>query len=92
MSEKNAVTLSEDEFDVFTDPKTKETSSVRKFTWTNCNNVSIAVLSYGATIQSIKLPSTSGAVDDIVMGFDNMKGWYNIIIHFAAHLLIFSII
>nr|CAI5827835.1 unnamed protein product [Callosobruchus analis] len=49
-------------------------TSVSKFTWRNNNNVEVQVITYGATITSIKLPSVTGAIDDIVMGFDNLAG------------------
>jgi aldose 1-epimerase len=37
--------------------------------------VSVAVLSYGATIQSIVVPDRSGEVADVVLGFDDIGGY-----------------
>nr|CAH7729459.1 unnamed protein product [Callosobruchus chinensis] len=69
---KPPVILDEDEFGLWIGE-----TSVKKFTWRNINNVEVQVITYGATITSIKLPSAAGAVDDIVMGFDNMEGYLN---------------
>lgn len=54
--------------------------SVRRFTWRNSTGVSVQVISYGATITSIKMPDKNGTIDDIVMGFDDMKGDKNILV------------
>lgn len=72
--DKAQVEFEEDGFGVFTDKTTGVTSPVRRFTWKNSNNVSVQVITYGATITSIKLPGKNGNIDDIVMGFDNMEG------------------
>ncbi|XP_057667625.1 galactose mutarotase-like [Diorhabda carinulata] len=71
------VQFEEDGFGVFTDKTTGKTSPVRRFTWKNANNVTVQVITYGATITSIRLPGKNGVVDDIVMGFDNMEGYLN---------------
>ncbi|CAH1100883.1 unnamed protein product [Psylliodes chrysocephalus] len=75
--DKAQVEFEEDGFGVFTDKTTGVTSPVRRFTWKNSNNVSVQVITYGATITSIKLPGKNGNIDDIVMGFDNMEGYLN---------------
>ncbi|CAG9865559.1 unnamed protein product [Phyllotreta striolata] len=73
----SGVEFEEDGFGVFTDKRTGVTSPVRRFTWKNRNNVNVQVVTYGATITSIKLPGVDGKIDDIVMGFDNVDGYLN---------------
>ncbi|CAH1119122.1 unnamed protein product [Phaedon cochleariae] len=75
--QKNDVEFEEDHFGLFTDKTTGETSSVRRFTWRNSNGVCVQVITYGATITSIKLPGKNGEIDDIVMGFKDMEGYLN---------------
>lgn len=53
-----------------------QSNPVRRFTWRNDNNVSVQVITYGATITSIKMPDKNGVLGDIVMGFDDMDGTY----------------
>ncbi|XP_066157158.1 galactose mutarotase-like [Euwallacea fornicatus] len=71
------VRLEEDEFDTYNDPETGELLSVTRFTWKNSSKVCAQVISYGATITSIQMPDKNGILDDIVMGFDDMKGYRN---------------
>uniref|UniRef100_A0A1Y1N4D3 Galactose mutarotase n=1 Tax=Photinus pyralis TaxID=7054 RepID=A0A1Y1N4D3_PHOPY len=68
------IILEEDEFGLFTDKTSGKSTPVRRFTWRNKNRVTVQVITYGATITSIKVPDKNGAIDDIVMGFDDMKG------------------
>ena len=35
----------------------------------------VAVLAYGATIQSVLVPDRDGRVDDVVLGFDDLAGY-----------------
>ena len=35
----------------------------------------IAVLSFGATVQSVRVPDAEGGVDDVVLGFDDLRGY-----------------
>lgn len=68
------VKLTEDQFDLYTYENTGKSVSVRSFTWTNKSNVSVQVITYGATITSMKLPDKNGVVKDIVGGGKNMSG------------------
>lgn len=70
----NIVTLTEDEFDLYTDKTTGKSYPVRIFTWENSNKVSVQVINYGATITSIRTPGKNGISEDIVMGFNDLKG------------------
>jgi len=51
-----------------------ETETVRRFTLSNKNGVSVEIINYGATVTSLKVPDRTGNVEDIVLGFDNVEG------------------
>ncbi|KAK9883671.1 hypothetical protein WA026_001840 [Henosepilachna vigintioctopunctata] len=70
-----SVKIREEIFDQFVDPTTGQSSPVWKITWTNSNNVSTEVITYGATITSIKVPDKNGVCEDLVMGFKDIKGY-----------------
>ncbi|CAB0031428.1 unnamed protein product [Trichogramma brassicae] len=48
---------------------------VTKFTLKNGNKQEVDVISYGATITSIRTPDKTGKVEDVVCGFDNIEGY-----------------
>ncbi|XP_076670743.1 galactose mutarotase [Andrena cerasifolii] len=48
---------------------------VRRYTLTNNHKASVQVISWGAGIQSIKVPNKSGILGDVVLGFDEMDGY-----------------
>lgn len=68
-----SVELEEDDFGLYTDKTTGKSTSVRRFTW-KANRITVQVITYGATITSIKIPDRNGTVEDIVMGFNDMRG------------------
>ena len=45
------------------------------YTLRNSNGVEIAIIDYGATIQSIKIPISSGKKVDVVLGFDHVSDY-----------------
>jgi aldose 1-epimerase len=51
-----------------------ETATVRRFTLSNKNGVSVEIINYGATVISLKVPDRTGNVEDIVLGFDSVEG------------------
>ncbi|KAJ8720873.1 hypothetical protein PYW08_006338 [Mythimna loreyi] len=51
--------------------------TVKKFTWRTTGQSEIAVISYGAIVQSIKIPDRLGVTADIVLGFDDLDGYVN---------------
>lgn len=70
--QSNGVELIEDDFDVL---KTDTNSTkIKRFTWNNTNNVTVQVITYGATITSIKYPDKNGVAEDVVLGFNNIQG------------------
>ncbi|CAL7940587.1 unnamed protein product [Xylocopa violacea] len=58
----------------FTDPVPK---IVKSYTMINTNKMEVIVITWGATIVSLKCPDKYGHPADIVLGFDNMKGYSN---------------
>lgn len=75
MSSEKEIELSIDCFGSVENPITHKRDHVKKFTWKNKNGVSVTVLSYGAIIQSIKVPDRTGIVEDVVLGFDDIAGY-----------------
>jgi len=47
---------------------------VKSFTMVNKNNVEVTVISWGATIVSLKYPDKYGYIADVVLGFDDLQG------------------
>ncbi|XP_039748310.1 galactose mutarotase-like [Pararge aegeria] len=48
---------------------------VKKFTWGTDSGFSVSVISYGAIVQSIKVPDKSGILSDVVLGFDDLDSY-----------------
>ncbi|XP_076393396.1 galactose mutarotase isoform X2 [Megachile rotundata] len=48
---------------------------VRRYTMTNRHRASVQLISWGAGIQSIKVPNRFGILGDVVLGFDDMSGY-----------------
>lgn len=74
MSSKD-IQLKTDTFGFVEDPITKKQKDITRFTWVNKNGMSVSLISYGAIIQSIKVPNRSGELDDVVLGFDDIDGY-----------------
>lgn len=68
------VNIVEDLFGTVSDPITGVTQNIRRFTFSNDNGVSVQVITYGATIISIRCPDKYGNIADIVLGFDDIEG------------------
>ena len=49
--------------------------SIEQFTLTNKNGVEVRVITYGGIITSIKTPDRTGAMGDVVLGFDSLDGY-----------------
>ncbi len=49
--------------------------AVEKFTFTGESGASVAVLSLGGILQSLRTPDRAGALDEIVCGFDDLPGY-----------------
>jgi aldose 1-epimerase len=48
---------------------------VELFTLTNSKGVEVRVMSYGATIVSLRVPDRQGRMDDVVLGHDDLDGY-----------------
>ncbi|XP_012270680.1 aldose 1-epimerase isoform X2 [Orussus abietinus] len=52
-----------------------ESEVVKKYTLTNSIGQEVTVISYGATITTIRTPDKNGQTTDVVLGFDNIEGY-----------------
>jgi aldose 1-epimerase len=55
--------------------KTPSGESVELYTLKNAAGVEVAISTYGATVVSLTVPDRSGALGDIVLGFDDLDGY-----------------
>ncbi|XP_003399008.4 galactose mutarotase [Bombus terrestris] len=59
---------------IFNDPIPK---TIKSYTMINTNRMEVVVITWGATIISLKCPDKYGHSADVVLGFDNVKGYSN---------------
>ena len=50
-------------------------AAVEIFTLTNAHGVEVKAITYGGIIQSLRVPDRGGRLDDVVLGFDTLKGY-----------------
>jgi aldose 1-epimerase len=55
--------------------KTKDGITVHRYVLTNKEGVEAVVISYGAALNSLKLPDRDGKVADVVLAYDNVGGY-----------------
>jgi aldose 1-epimerase len=55
--------------------KTADGAAVEVFTLTNANGIELRAITYGGIITSLKVPDRTGAMADIVLGFDSLDGY-----------------
>lgn len=55
--------------------KTAEGESVDLYTLTNPKGAEARIITYGGIVVSLKVPDRSGAMGDVVAGFDNLEGY-----------------
>jgi len=55
--------------------RTADGAGVTEYTLRNGNGVEVRAIDYGAIITSIKAPDRSGALADVVLGFDSLAGY-----------------
>ena len=55
--------------------KTKDGVAVDCYTLRNHNGVEMQVITYGATVISLKVPDQNGKFDDVVLGFDTLPDY-----------------
>jgi aldose 1-epimerase len=64
--------------------KTAEGHAVTMFALTNAHGLELRAMTYGAIITSLKVPDRSGALGDIVLGFDRFEEYLNDPPYFGA--------
>lgn len=52
-----------------------EDTEVKIYTLTNQNGIEARITSYGALLVSLRVPDSSGQMDNIVLGFDDLQGY-----------------
>lgn len=57
--------------------KLKDGTEVSLFTLKNSNGVEAKIITYGASLISLKTPDKNNKYDDIVLGYDNIEGYVN---------------
>jgi aldose 1-epimerase len=57
---------------------------IEMFTLRNANGLSAKIITYGATLQSLSVPDRHGKLSDIVLGFDDLKGYLGAHPHFGG--------
>lgn len=55
--------------------KAKNGDAVDRYVLTNSKGMEVAILTYGGTVQSIKVPDRNGKFVDVVHGFDTIDGY-----------------
>ncbi len=50
---------------------------VSEYTFSNAKHTEITIISFGATVKSIKTPDRNGNIKNILMGFDNWESYVN---------------
>ena len=55
--------------------KTADGEAVEAFTLKNANGIEVKAITYGGIITSLKVPDRTGAIGDIVLGFDAIDGY-----------------
>ncbi|XP_011197476.2 galactose mutarotase isoform X1 [Bactrocera dorsalis] len=69
------VCVTEDAFGTTINPLTKKEVAIRRFTITNDRRMSMQLITFGASITSLKVPDSHGMAEDITLGFDNIEGY-----------------
>lgn len=60
-------------------------TAVEKYTLRNSHGLEASIITYGATLQSVLAPDKHGKVEDVVLGFDDLKGYQdNGTVYFGA--------
>lgn len=58
--------------------------AVELFTLTNAHGVEVRAMTYGGIITSLRTPDRTGALDDIVLGYDSLAGYLKETPYFGA--------
>src|SRR5687768_16433383 len=55
--------------------KTTDGKAVDIYTVTNSKGAEARIITYGATVVSVKVPDKAGKFDDVVLGYDTLDGY-----------------
>ncbi|MBC8101292.1 MAG: galactose mutarotase [Cytophagales bacterium] len=55
--------------------KLPDGTAVTLYTLTNASGAQVAIMNYGGTVVSLKVPDRKGKMDDITLGFDSIAGY-----------------
>ncbi|WP_277591742.1 aldose epimerase family protein [Pseudomonas chlororaphis] len=55
--------------------KTLDGTAVEQYVLRNSHGLQATVITYGAVLQSLKVPDKNGTFDDVVLGFDDVQGY-----------------
>lgn len=64
--------------------KTNDGTPVEQYILRNSHGLQATIITYGATLQSLKVPDKNGKADDIVLGFDDVQGYQAGTAYFGA--------
>lgn len=64
--------------------KTADQQAVDLYTLTNANGAEVAIMTYGGTVVSLKVPDRSGRMTDVVLGYDSLEGYLKNSPYFGA--------
>jgi aldose 1-epimerase len=59
-------------------------TTVDVYTLTNAHGMEVRAITYGGIVMSVRAPDRKGKVEDIVLGFDDLKGYLNNRPHFGS--------
>ncbi len=57
---------------------------VSQYTLTSRSGIAAQIITYGATITSLRVPDRNGKIDDVVLGYDSLQGYIDGASYFGA--------
>ena len=54
-----------------------DSQNVYLYKLSNANNISVFITNFGATITAINVPDMEGKLEDIALGYDDLRGYIN---------------
>ena len=58
--------------------------AVREHVLAGTGGLTVSLVSYGATVRSVRMPDRNGAVDEITLGFDTLEGYLGVHPYFGS--------
>lgn len=63
---------------------TKDDKTINQYVWTNKNGMQMSIIDLGATVTSLKIPTASGQLVDVVLGYDKLSDYQEQTSYFGA--------